>query len=110
MAKVSPFQKAYEQGYRDGFSRGSIEPSKKIIKNDCMYILGGCLVALKEQFGFGETRLRRLSEAIQNFWVEEQQRKDETQGTPEYERTMDRVKRITGIDLMQYDPELDDED
>lgn len=94
MAKMSSYQK----GYQDAMKR-----AKMIVHDDCQYIMAGVIMTLKEQFGFGEVRLRRAADAIQQFWCDEADRKERDFGSPDYETTPERVRRLTGIDILQYD-------
>lgn len=92
----------YQKGYIDGTRR-----AVRIVHEDCQYIMAGVIMTLKEQFGFGEQRLRKAADGIQQFWVNEKERKDAEMGRPDFETTPERVLRLTGIDIVQYDQPLE---
>lgn len=101
MSKVSPYALGYSDGYKAGYDKGSENPAKKIIDKDLVYIYGMLCIRLSD-IGYSRKEIEHFCEVLQEMWVNEYQltfqKKDA--GLP-IEKFEHKVKRITGVDLLQ---------
>lgn len=91
----------YKVGFNDGYAKG-LERSHQLMAIDLTYIYGMLCLHFFEKEGWTGEQVQELVLELQEEWVAESEYEYETrQGGTMPESIPDKVKRITGVDLVQ---------